>query len=291
MGCGVVGKATGKGLIKNGNNVKFVDRDFATIKALKAQGYEAYSLEEYPSIQGDTTMVCVSTPTDTEGKIDFSSIQNASINIGKWLSKNNSNYHTVVIRSTVPPYTTRSMILPLIELYSQQRAGLNFGICMQPEFLRATSSESDFLNQWFTVIGEYDKKSGEKVYQIYKSFCKSISITDLETAEFMKYIHNCFNAVKISFSNEMWSVGNKIGLNANLALELATRSAEGYWNPKYGTIGGAPYGGACLPKDTKGFISYAKDNNITLELLEAVDRVNEALKMRGSNKPELFVNS
>lgn len=291
IGCGVVGKATGKGLIKNGNTVKFVDRDLGTVSTLKSQGYEAYSLEEYPYLQGDITMVCVSTPTNMEGKIDFSSIQNASINIGKWLAKNNNNYHTIVIRSTVPPYTTRNMILPLIELYSQQRAGVNFGICMQPEFLRAASSESDFLNQWFTVIGEYDKKSSDKIYQLYKRFCNNITITDLETAEFMKYVHNCFNAVKISFANEMWSFGKKIGIDANHALELATSSAEGYWNPKYGTVGGAPYGGACLPKDTKGFISYAKDNNITLDLLEAVDRVNEALKMRGSSKPEIFVNS
>lgn len=98
IGCGVVGKATGKGLIKNGNNVKFVDKDVGTVDVLKSQGYEAYTLEQYPSIHGDITMVCVSTPNNVEGKIDFSSIQNTSINIGKWLSKNNSNYHTVVIR-------------------------------------------------------------------------------------------------------------------------------------------------------------------------------------------------
>jgi UDPglucose 6-dehydrogenase len=94
----------------------------------------------------------------------------------------------------------------------------------------------------------------------------------------MKYVHNCFNAAKISFSNEMWLLGRKLGIDANLALQLASSSAEGYWNPKYGVVGGAPYGGACLPKDVKSFLTFAKSINIEMPLLSAVMSVNENIE-------------
>ena len=236
IGGGVVGKATGKGLIAKDHNVIFVDNNPKVVNDMKTHGFNACHIDEYPDKQGDITMICVSTPTNSEGNIDYSSINSTSINIGKWLKINNNNsYHLVTVRSTIPPFTTRNMILPLIEKHSQLKAGTDFGITMQPEFLRAISSENDFLNPWVTVIGEYDSKSGDILYDIYKDFGDKIYRTDLETAEFMKYIHNCFNATKISFSNEMWLLGQQLGLDTNIALKLATESAEGYWNSIYGT--------------------------------------------------------
>lgn len=285
IGGGVVGKATGKGLIAKDHNVIFVDNNPKVVNDMKTHGFNACHIDEYPDKQGDITMICVSTPTNSEGNIDYSSINSTSINIGKWLKINNNNsYHLVTVRSTIPPFTTRNMILPLIEKHSQLKAGTDFGITMQPEFLRAISSENDFLNPWVTVIGEYDSKSGDILYNIYKDFGDKIYRTDLETAEFMKYIHNCFNATKISFSNEMWLLGQQLGLDTNIALKLATESAEGYWNSIYGTKGGKPYGGACLPKDVKGLISFTKKFNFSLNLLNAVDQVNEDMKLVADSK-------
>ena len=146
---------------------------------------------------------------------------------------------------------------------------------MQPEFLRNASAEQDFANPRIIVIGEFDKRSGDILENIYQEFSSQIVRTDIKTAEFMKYVHNCFNATKISFSNEMWRLGQKLGVDANLALQLASSSAEGYWNPKYGVRGGAPYGGACLPKDVKSFLTFAMNVNVDMPLLSAVLRVND----------------
>ncbi len=289
IGCGIVGKATGKGLIAKKHDVIFVDNNIKVVNEMKTDGYHACSIDEYFDKQGDITMICVSTPTNSEGDVEYSNIINTSINIGKWLkANNNGSFHVVTVRSTVPPFTTRNMILPLIEEYSILKGGIDFGIAMQPEFLRAVSSENDFLNPWITVIGEYDPKSGSILQNIYKDFCSKIYRTDLENAEFMKYIHNCYNATKISFSNEMWMLGQQLGLDANLALNLASESAEGFWNPLYGTRGGKPYEGTCLPKDVKGLISFTKKFHFSLNLLKAVDKVNEDMKLNTRSK-EFFV--
>ncbi len=149
--------------------------------------------------------------------------------------------------------------MSLIEENCFKKAGRDFGICMQPEFLRAKSSESDYANPWATIIGEYDRKSGDVLQELYDGWSGYIERTSLETAEFMKYVHNCYNAVKISFANEVWMLGKKLVIDGNKALEMASRTAEGYWNPKYGTVGGHAYGGMCLPKDTRGFISFCRE--------------------------------
>jgi len=185
----------------------------------------------------------------------------------------------LVIRSTVPIGTTRNLLLPLLEKYSGLKVGKDFGLCMQPEFLRAQSNEEDFLHPWVTVIGQYDQRSGDVLEKMYTAFESKIFRVDLEVAEFQKYVHNCFNATKISFSNEMWLLGAKIGIDANLALEIMASTAEGSWNQGYGTIGGRPYGGTCLPKDTKGLLTFAQERyGIDMPLLSAVISINSEME-------------
>jgi UDPglucose 6-dehydrogenase len=277
VGAGVVGQATGKGLIKKGHNIVFVDKDNTVITSLKKQGYNAFFPDEIPKIKADISMICVPTPTKEDGRTDLSYITSAVINHAKWMEINrgNSNYHVVVIRSTVPPTTTQEILLPLLETQSGMKAGKDFGLCMQPEFLRNAFSEQDFTNPRIIVLGEFDKRSGDILENIYQEFSSQIVRVDINTAEFMKYVHNCFNATKISFSNEMWRLGQKLGIDANLALQLASSSAEGYWNPKYGIRGGVPYRGACLPKDVKSFLTFAMNINVDMPLLSAVLRINE----------------
>jgi UDPglucose 6-dehydrogenase len=280
VGAGVVGQATGKGLAKKGHNVTFVDKNNLIVRSLEKQGYSALSSEKIDRINADICMICVPTPTKEDGNTDLNDIISAIINHAKWMNANEGrgNYHVVVIRSTVPPTTSQHILLPLLEKYSGLKAGKNFGLCMQPEFLRNASSDQDFLKPRIVVIGELDKRSGDIIEKVYRDFSSEIVRVDLKTAEFMKYVHNCFNATKISFSNEMWLLGQKLGVDANLALQLASSSAEGYWNPKYGIVGGSPYGGACLPKDVKSFLTFAKKINIELPLLSAVLNVNEIIE-------------
>lgn len=292
VGAGTVGTSTGKGLIIKGYNVLFVDKNPDIIKSLEEKGYRAClpgDLSGY-DIGARASMFCVDTPLGERnenniGGLDLGNIMSAVSTHAKWLGKSKQSsingekyYHLIVIRSTVPPGTSRGLLLPLIEKYSGLKAGEDFGLCAQPEFLRTVRAEEDFLHPRATIIGQYDNQSGDSLEEIYSLFEGEKIRVDLDMAEFMKFIHNCFNATKISFSNEMWQVGQNLGLDANLALLLAAKTAEGLWNPNYGLIGGQPYGGHCLPKDTEGFEQFAQWNNAVTPLLSAVVRVNRQME-------------
>jgi UDPglucose 6-dehydrogenase len=292
IGAGVVGISTGKGLIQKGYNVLFVDKNPDTIKSLEEEGYRACLPDDLSGFDTGAiaSMFCVDTPLGGENEnnyagLDLRNIISAVSTHAKWLGKSKhlhvngeKYYHLIVIRSTVPPGTTRGLLLPLINKNSGMTIGEDLGLCMHPEFLRTVSAEEDYLNPRATIIGQYDSKSGDFLEDIYSEFESEKIRVDLDMAEFMKLINNCFNATKISFSNEMWQVGKSLGIDANLALRLAAKTAEGLWNPDYGLIGGQPYGGHCLPKDTEGFEQFAQRNNTLTPILSAVVRVNRKME-------------
>jgi UDPglucose 6-dehydrogenase len=292
VGAGTVGTSTGKGLIKKGYDVLFIDKNPDIIKGLEEKGYRARlpnDLSGY-DIGARTSMFCVDTPLgkrneNSFGLLDLDNMMSAVSIHAKWLGKCKQSrmngekyYHLIVIRSTVPPGTTRGLLLPLINKNSGLKVGEDLGLCMHPEFLRTISADEDYLNPRATIIGQYDSRSGDFLEDIYSSFQGAKIRVDLDMAEFMKFIHNCFNATKISFSNEMWQLGKSLGIDANLALQLAAKTAEGLWNPNYGLIGGQPYGGQCLPKDTEGFEQFAQRSNTLTPLLSAVVRVNKQME-------------
>ena len=292
VGSGIVGKATGKGLAKKGHNITFIDIDEKIVKDLIDEGFNAHPWEEIRTldiIRPDIVMFCLPTPSRIDGSADISYLIKAILDYSS-IMKCISYYHVLCIRSTVPPGTTRNMI-KLIEKNSSKKVGRDFGMCMQPEFLRAKSSDSDFANPWATIIGEYDRKSGDVLQDLYYRWSDYTERTTLETAEFMKYVHNCYNAVKISFANEVWMLGKKLGIDGNKALEMASRTAEGYWNPKYGTVGGHPYGGLCLPKDTSGFISFCREKMFEPQLLVAADQVNKITPELPENHFKTFIQN
>ena len=278
VGSGIVGKATGKGLAKKGHNITFIDIDRKVVKELIDESFNAHTWEEIMTsdiIRPDIVMFCLPTPSRIDGNVDISYLVNAMSDYSSMM-KSIEHYHVLCVRSTVPPGTTRNLI-KLIEESSSKKVARDFGICMQPEFLRAKSSESDFANPWATIIGEYDRKSGDVLQELYHGWSDYTERTTLETAEFMKYVHNCYNVVKISFANEVWMLGKKLGIDGNKALEMASRTAEGYWNPKYGSVGGHAYGGMCLPKDASGFISFCREKMFEPQLLVAADQVNKII--------------
>jgi UDPglucose 6-dehydrogenase len=277
IGSGVVGKATGKGLAEKGHQVIFVDINPETISALIAEGYDARNPSQLEQEKADIAMFCVSTPSRLNGEVELDYIHDAITQHAAWLSRQ-KNYHLVVVRSTVPPGTTRGMFLPILES-SGKKVGKDFGLCMQPEFLRAISALEDFRNPWMTLIGEYDKCSGDILEELYQDFGGKIWRVSIETAEMEKYAHNLYNAAKISFTNEIYKVCQQLGLNGNEIMEMVSQSAEGMWNPSYGIKGGYPYNGVCLPKDSSGFLAFAKSKGIDMPLLEAVIEVNKQLEL------------
>ena len=217
------------------------------------------------------------------GEIDLSYVKGAAESIGKALSEKGA-YHLVVVKSTVVPRTTEDVVIPILEKYSGKKAGEDFGVCMNPEFLTEIagtwSSDKDFNKDFFSedriVIGEYDKRSGDVLERIYKPLNSTIFRTDLKTAEMIKYASNCMLAAKISYWNEIFLICEKLGIDSQ---EIANIVAMDPRIGKYGTVHGKAFGGKCLPKDLKAFISFAEKYHEP-KLLKAVDEVNEKMRRR-----------
>lgn len=277
VGPGVVGQATGKVFAAKGFKTTFIGRTREKVDKLVKLRYQAYTKEELVNggYDFDITFFTVPTPT-IDRKIDLSAINEASIDLGKRL-KIIKNYHLAVVKSTVPPGTTENLVIKNLEKYSGKKAGKDFGVCMNPEYLREEYAFDDTLNAWIVVIGEYDKRSGDLLESVYNSFdCPVIRVKIME-AEMQKYIHNLFNAVKITYFNEMRDVARKVGLDAEKMFKITAISAEGMWNPKYGTRDLGPFDGNCLPKDTKAFLEWAEKKNFDVSLLRSVIDVNNNL--------------
>jgi len=179
----------------------------------------------------------------------------------------------------VPPGTTENVLIPILEKHSGKKAGKDFGVCMNPEYLREVSNEEDFKNPWIITIGELDRRSGEMLEEICNHSSCPIVHVSLKEAEIQKYAHNLFNACKISFFNEMRIVCEAVNVDADKVFELVAKSAEASWNQKYGIRDFGPYGGSCLPKDTTAFSAWAKEElENPMPLLKAIIKVNEIVK-------------
>lgn len=275
IGSGVVGQATGKGLAEKGHEIIFVDTKPSIISQLTDEGYDARLPSQIEQIEADISMFSVSVPAKSTGAVELGHIEAAMLRHAAWLDRQ-EKWHLVVVRSTVPPGTTRGRLCSILQTY-HKKVGKDFGLCMQPEFLREKTGLEDFRHPWVILIGEYDKRSGDVLESLYRDFGGSIYRVSIETAEMEKYAHNLYNATKISFTNEIYRVCARIDLDGNEIMELVSQSAEGMWNPQYGTKGGYPFGGTCLPKDTSGFLTYARAKGLLMPLLEAVVEVNNSL--------------
>jgi len=276
VGSGLVGQATGRGLATEGFDVTFIDIDPAVVNRLRREGYYAFEVEELEKPDADVFMVSVPTYPLERRRDGLDFIQAAAIKIGSWLSKTNK-YCLVVVRSTVLPGTTEEVVTPILEEYSGKNAGRDFGICVNPEYLRERCAEEDFLNPWIVVIGEADKTSGDRLQEIYHWVDCPIYRVPIKEAEIQKFVHNLCNAAKISFFNEMRLACRQMGLDCEKIFPLVAQSAEANWNPLYGTRDLGPFGGSCLPKDTAAFLSWAKEQGMETPLVEAILRVNQAL--------------
>ena len=272
IGSGVVGKATGVGFLRHGNDIVFHDIVKEKLAKLRKHGYKVTEDVSEAVVNASVSFVCVQTPT-LNGRIEFSYVKKAIIGIAKALRKK-GKYHVIAIRSTVLPSTTRVKVISLLKKYSRLKLGKDYGVCVNPEFMRKATALDDFLNPWRILIGEFDKRSGDVLERLYLPFKAPIIRTDLDTAEMIKYIANAFLATKISFFNEMYTICAELGLSPHFISKVVALDPR---IGNYGIYGGRPFEGSCLPKDLEAFINFVKDKELNPKLLEAVLRINKKI--------------
>src|SRR3989442_11132612 len=167
----------------------------------------------------DLSLICVGTPAAADGSPVLDYIRSVAIDIGKGL-RETTNYHVVVLRSTVFPGTVRNILLPLLEGHSGRKAGWDFGVVVNPEFMRETSAISDFYAPPYTIIGELDTRSGDQLEALYRDIQAPIYRVALEEAECLKLANNAFHALKIGFANEIGRLCDRLGIDSHALMQL-----------------------------------------------------------------------
>ncbi len=284
VGSGVVGQATGVGLSKLGNDVIFHDIKKEKLDPLRKLGFEVTTEIQQATCDCDALFLCIPTPT-VQGQMDCTCLKNKVVEVAKALDFA-SKYQVVVVRSTVLPGTTRTVVIPLLDRYCRQKMGADFGLCMNPEFLREKTALNDFLHPNRIVIGEYDRRSGNLLEKLYAPLNAPIFRMNFDTAEMIKYVSNAFLSSKISFFNEIYGICVTLGLDPDL---VSRAVAEDPRIGKYGVYGGKPFDGSCLPKDLEAFVGFLEAKGVNPKLLNAAQRINLELNHKNYLKEELQI--
>jgi GDP-mannose 6-dehydrogenase len=227
----------------------------------------------------ELSFVCVGTPSQANGNLDLTHMRRVCELIGAAL-KNKSARHTVVIRSTILPGTMRQIVIPTLEECSGKSAGVDFGVCNNPEFLREGSAVKDFNAPPKTVIGEFDRASGELLTALYAKLDAPFIRTDLETAEMVKYVDNSWHALKIGFANEIGNLCKSFSIDAHEVMKIFCQDKKLNISTAYLTPGFA-FGGSCLPKDLRALSYKAKMYDLDLPIMNAILPSNEVQVANG----------
>jgi len=227
----------------------------------------------------DLALVCVGTPSQPNGGIDLRYVKRVCEQIGKVLATH-AGAPVIVMRSTMLPGTMRDIVIPLLEKHSGKKAGEEFGVCINPEFLREGTAVHDYYHPPKTVIGEINKASGELVATLYSKIPGPMIRTDIETAEMVKYADNGWHALKVGFANEVGSLCKALEVDAHKVMEIFCQDQKLNLSPYYLKPGFA-FGGSCLPKDLRALLYKAKTLDVSLPILASVLPSNQLQIERG----------
>jgi GDP-mannose 6-dehydrogenase len=218
--------------------------------------------------KSDISFISVGTPNQRNGKLDLSHIQKVCFDIGQALRKKD-DFHWVVARSTVLPGTTEDIIVPALEAASGKKAGRDFAVFFNPEFLREGTSVADFFNPPFTIIGMSDSSHAAPVRELYSFLTARLFEVPLRAAEMVKYYCNAFHALKVAFANEMGTVASSLGADAKMVAEMFMSDTHLNISTAYLRPGFA-FGGSCLPKDLRALSYKVKELDLKLPLVESI---------------------
>ena len=299
IGSGVVGTATGKGFDKLGHHVTFFDISKQRLATLKSEGYDVASSLKDAIARSEICFICVNTPQNisrTTAKTsdfveadlgkhqDLSQILSVVRDIANSLNALNGSAkrkkRLFVFRSTMVPGTMRNVVLDYLERNCNLRRGKDYDVFYNPEFVRQHSALEDFFTPDRVVIGQENSRSSS-ISDLYAPLTDKVILTGFEEAEMIKYASNCFLALKISYFNQISMMCKKMGISeeeVTQAVSLDNRIGS------YGTIGGPPFAGACLPKDTEAFASFARNLNMSHDLIDLAIRINKQIDETNSQK-------
>ncbi|HEX4762963.1 MAG TPA: nucleotide sugar dehydrogenase [Usitatibacter sp.] len=226
----------------------------------------------------DLSLICVGTPSMGNGHIDLKYVKRVCEEIGVGLRDHPG--HTVVIRSTMLPGTMRGTVIPALEASSGLKAGQDFGLCINPEFLREGTAVYDYFHPPKTVIGQVDSASGDVLQKLYGHLPGPMIRTDYETAEMVKYADNTWHALKVGFANEIGNICKGLGLDSHKLMDIFCQDTKLNLSPYYLKPGFA-FGGSCLPKDVRALSYKAKTLDVTVPIINAILPSNQAQIERG----------
>ncbi|RJG09711.1 UDP-glucose/GDP-mannose dehydrogenase family protein [Pseudomonas cavernicola] len=220
----------------------------------------------------DVSLIATPTPSKKNGDLDVSYIAQVCEQIGSVLPEK-AGRHTVVVRSTVLPGTVKNVVIPMLEKHSGMKAGVDFGVAVNPEFLRESTAIKDYDFPAMTVIGELDKASGDLLEAIYCELDAPIIRKSIEVAEMIKYTCNVWHATKVSFANEIGNIAKAVGVDGREVMDVICQDHKLNLS-KYYMRPGFAFGGSCLPKDVRALNYRASQLDVEHPLLEAIMRSN-----------------
>ncbi len=223
--------------------------------------------------QSSISLVCVGTPSAPNGSLDLSYVDRVCREIGAAI-KTKRTRHTVVIRSTVLPGSTQAVALPALEQGSGQKAYRDFGLAMNPEFLREGTSIKDFYDPPFTVIGAEESATSIALAPLYAGLDAPVRNVGIRVAEMIKYACNCFHGLKVGFANEIGNVCKALEVDSHEVMRIFCEDTKLNISPYYLKPGFA-FGGSCLPKDLRAVTYRARQLDVSTPILSATLESNQ----------------
>ena len=221
----------------------------------------------------EVVLLCVGTPSADDGSLDLSHVKRAAHEVGEALARSGT-FTTVVMRSTMLPGSVDAELKPVLEAASGRRAGVDFGLAYNPEFLREGTAVADFFGAELTVIGADDAQSAAALKTLYDGVGGEHVVTPIRLAEMLKYVNNAYHALKVSFANEVGRWAKREGVDSQRVMDLFCRDTRLNLG-RYYLRPGFAFGGSCLPKDLRALHQRARAHDLDLPVIGSVIRSND----------------